>query len=97
MNTISFKVKNKIVHADKTYLLLPMYENEILPEASVSNIVAIDKNGNLIWVIQPPTTKFDIYARMYFEEDKFFAVTSAGQIHQIDYDTGKIISSRMVK
>jgi hypothetical protein len=97
VDSISFKVKDKIVKGDVTYLLLSMYENEILPETGPPNVIVLDKKGNILWVAEPPTTKYDIYARIYFEEDKFFAVTNAGQVHEIDEATGKVVNSRMVK
>ena len=97
MDSISFKIKDTIVRGDKTYLLLAMYEDELLPEVGVPNVMAIDKKGNLLWVVQPSTTKYDIYAKIYFKEEKFFAVSSTGQVHQIDETTGKVISSRMIK
>ena len=97
MDYKNFKIKERIEHDDKTYLLLSLYENELLPEGSVSNIIAIDKKETLLWTIEPPTTKYDIYARMYFKDDVFIAVSSSGQIHQIDENTGKIISSKMIK
>ncbi len=78
-------------------MLLSMYENELLPETSVPNIIAVDEHGNLIWTVAPPTTKYDIYVKIYFKDNVLIAVTSAGQVHQIDEKTGKIISSKMVK
>lgn len=97
MNPTDFKVKERLKGDGKDYLLLSMYENELLPQQSVANIIAIDREGNIVWTIDPPTTKYDIYARMYFKENNFFAVSSAGQLHQIDEKTGKIISSKMLK
>ena len=97
MNTKDFKVKERLEGDDKNYLLLSMYENELLPKQSVANIIAVDREGNIVWTIEPPTTKYDIYARMYFKGNNFFAVSSAGHLHQIDKETGKVISSKMLK
>ena len=97
MENINFKVIDKIENKGQIYLLLSMYENTLLPEASVPNVIAIDKSGNLIWAIEAPTTNFDIYSKIYFKDNNFFALTSAGQLHQIDWLTGKIIGSEMIK
>lgn len=97
MNIADFKVKEKLEGDGMDYLLLSMCENELLPQQSVANIIAVDKKGNIVWTVEPPTTKYDIYARMYFKGDNFFAVSSAGQLHQINEKTGKIISSKMLK
>jgi hypothetical protein len=97
MDSINFKIKDSVVRGDKSYLLLAMYEDELLPEIGVPNVIATDRKGNLLWAVEPPTTKYDIYAKIYFKGDNFFAVSSAGQVHQIDEATGKVISSKMIK
>lgn len=97
MKLTDLKIKDQLEYKDKRYLLLSIYENELLPEESVPNIVAVDRTHNLIWTAEPPTTKYDIYARIYMSDDKLFAISSAGQVHEIDKETGKILTSRMVK
>ena len=97
MDYTKFKVKERLTKGAQIYLLLNVFENEILPEESVANVVAIDQENNLIWVIERPHTKFDIYFRIYFKEGSLMAVSSGGQLHEIDESNGKIINSRMTK
>ena len=97
MDYTKFKVNERLAKGTQIYLLLNMFENEVLPEESVSNVVAIDQENNLIWVIEPPHTKFDIYFRIYFNVDSLMAVSSGGQLHEIDERNGKIINSYMTK
>lgn len=97
MDISNWKIKKRLEDSKRIYLLLVSNEDILLPKNSIANIIAINKEGDLLWTIEPPTTKYDIYARMYFEGNKFFAVSSAGHLHQIDESSGKIISSEMVK
>jgi hypothetical protein len=97
MSKISFTIKEKIEFDSQVILLLSMYENQILPKSSVRNIFSVDKKDNLLWVVEPPITKFDIYSRIYFKDSKFFAITSSGQFYEIELETGCIIRSEMIK
>ena len=97
MKFTDFKIKEQLEYGDKMFVLLSMCENELLPEESVSNVVALDRAGNLVWTAEAPTTAYDIYARIYMKDDGLFATSSAGQLHEIDKETGKVISSKMVK
>lgn len=90
-------IKEQIEYKGLVYIVYSMYHDELLPLESVSNITAYDKEGNLVWQIDPPTTKYDIYARMYFKDNHLFAVSNGGQLYEIDKDSGKIISSKMIK
>ena len=97
MHEITFRVKQQLVCNNINYLLLEMYSNKLLPEKSVTNIIAVDKQGDLVWVVERPKTKFDIYSRMRLEESNLIAYTSGGHYHQIDQNTGKILSDKMIK
>jgi hypothetical protein len=97
MDIANLRIRKRLEDSNRIYLLLANNEEELLPKDSIANIIAINKEGYLLWTIEPPTTKYDIYARMYLEGDNLFAVSSAGQLHQIDKKSGKIISSEMVK
>jgi hypothetical protein len=97
MASIAFNIINEVSKDDKKYIVLSMYENDLLPEGSVPNLVAVDKKGNIIWLAEPPTTAFDRYSNIYFEDNKLLALSAGSQLHHIDERTGKIISSRMIK
>jgi outer membrane protein assembly factor BamB len=92
-----FEIKDQLEYGGKTFVLLSMYENELSPEESIANIVALDRVGNLIWTAEAPTKQYDIYARIYIKDDRLFAASSAGQLHEIDKETGKVITSEVVK
>jgi hypothetical protein len=92
-----YKIKERLQRGDNEILLLEMFKGELLPKESVANVVAIDTNKNLLWIIERPQTKYDIYSNIYFKEENLFAFTDGGQLHKIDIDTGKVITSKMLK
>lgn len=78
-------------------LLFDSYQFLKIPKESVSNIIALDINNEIVWLAETPRTQFDIYHRMFINEKKLFAVSGGGELHEIDITTGKIINATMTK
>jgi len=97
MELPGIKIKQKLDSENKFILLLEIAENKLLPKESISNVIAIDSNNRTIWEIEPPTTKYDFYEKIFFTGKEFYALTGGGQLHHIDEETGKIISSKIMK
>jgi len=57
----------------------------------------VGNDDRLVWEAEPPTTKYDIYFKIYLRDSKLMAVSGGGQLHQLDITTGKIINSIMTK
>lgn len=95
MDLTNHKTKMKLDEGDIGYVLFSMYEDGILPKESVSNLIATDQNGKVIWVAERPTTNYDIYWEIYFNGGRLMALSGLGRLYEIDKNTGKILSSNM--
>ncbi len=97
MDLTKYPVKMRLEQGDISYVLLSMNENAAIPRESVSNLIAIDQNNNVVWVAEPPTTKYDIYWKIYFEDGKLLALSRLSILFEIDKTSGSILMSRLIK
>ena len=80
-----------------TIILFDSHQFKTIPIESISNIIAIGNDNKFIWEAEPPTTKYDIYFKIYLKGNYLMARSGGGQLHQLDIKTGKIVDSFMTK
>jgi len=97
MEYLGIKIKQEIECKNKLIILLEIADDQLLPKDSIANVIAVDLNKKILWRIEHPTTKHDFYEKIFFTGKEFYAFTGGGQLHHIDEETGKIISSKMIK
>jgi len=97
MKLIDLQIKQSLIFENRLFLLLQVSENQLLPKDSIANVLALDANNDIIWTIEPPTTYYDYYSRIFIEDNELYANTSIGQLHHINKETGRVLSSRMIK
>ena len=97
MDTITFKILNEVSKNGRRYIVLAVHEHDPLPAISAPNLIAVDQKGNIIWLVERPTTGHDRYGNVYFKDNKLFCLSAGSQLHQIDEETGRVISSKMIK
>jgi len=70
-----------------------------IPYNSVSNIIAIDSVGNLIWKAETPKSHYEEYYDISIDSSKNFliATTGSGYRHLINLENGKIVDYYLVK
>ena len=66
---------------------------------SVSNIIATNSKGDVIWKVEAPKSHYDQYYDMYLDttEDLLIAITGSSYKHLINLENGKIIEFYLIK
>lgn len=82
---------------DHKILLLSLDRNIGPPLEGRKNLLAIDKDDNILWIADLPTEGYDSYYEMKYEDGVIKARSSNSHIAEIDPETGKILKKYMVK
>ena len=83
------------------FLVIKLYgtEKKIGAEnESIGNIQAFNLQGDLVWIVEPPTFNFS-YFNMQIDETTGMleADSGAGRVYKINLDNGHIINSEIIK
>lgn len=70
-----------------------------IPYASISNVIAVDLDGNLVWEAEAPKSHYDQYYDISIDSSKklLIAITGTGYKHLINLDNGKVIEYYLIK
>lgn len=99
-NLLGWK-ENKITRqkkfGDKKILLLSLDRTISPPEEGRKNLLAIDKEDNIVWIADLPTEVYDSYYEMKFENGTIYGRSSNSFVSEINPETGEILKKYMVK
>ena len=82
---------------DKRILLLSIDRTVGPPREGRRNLLAIDKEDNILWIAELPTEMYDSYYEMRYENGIIYGRSSNSFIAEIDPNTGEILKKYMVK
>jgi hypothetical protein len=93
------KIRKTIRWKDLEIHLFEPVELIKIEKESISNIIAYNTNGNIVWEAEPPKSKHDTYFEIEIDTVKnvLVAGTSWGLRHIINLETGKVIEYYLVK
>lgn len=92
---LNFKIKRKKKINNITVLLLSL--KGLSPREGRKNLLAIDEGSNIQWIAELPTSIYDSYYDMKYENGIIYAKSSNSFISEITPETGVIVKSYMVK
>ncbi len=94
----SKKIKKEITF---NFLVIRLYDTEKkngTENQAIGNIQAFNLQGELIWVVEPPTFNFSYYDMQIDEGESILEADSgAGRVYKINLENGHIISSEIIK
>ena len=91
------RIKRQKRIADKYVLLLSIDRTLAPPKEGRKNLLAVDKDDNILWIAELPTKINDSYVEMKYLDGVIKAESSNSFISEIDPDNGKIIKKYMAK
>jgi len=94
-NWNSGKIKRQKKLGDKRILLLSL--KGVSPRKGSKNLLAVDRDNNVLWTAELPTELYDSYYDMKYENGIIYGRSSNSYIAEINPDTGEILKKYMVK
>ena len=92
-------VKQDIRWKELNIQLLYGYDSTSIPYDAESNIIALNKAGEVVWEAEPPKTHYEQYFTISIDSlrNLLIANTGGGFQHLINLENGKIVDYYLVK
>jgi hypothetical protein len=91
-----FKVSKKKRVGSRKILLLSIDRTVSPPVEGRKNLLAVNKDDEILWIADLPTSLYDSYYEMEIKDGTIYAKSSNGLMAEIDPDTGTIIRTYLV-
>lgn len=94
-----FKIKKSINYGKLNIQLLEPQSPYSLPYDSISNINAIDSDGNVVWKAEAPKSHYSQYYDISVDTNlnSLIAIAGSGYRYLLNMENGKIIDYYLVK
>jgi hypothetical protein len=97
-NWNKFRFIKKIDIGDLSIILLEIDANLYPTKKGHRNLIAIDKNEDIVWIAELPNNgNYDSYFNIDFKDETLLAWTSNSSLCEIDSKTGKILNYKFIK
>lgn len=95
----NFKVKKSIIWKKLRIQLIEVVDWSSIRYDSITNVIAIDFAGKIVWKAEAPKSHFEQYYDMEIDTSNncLIAITGSGYKHIIDLQNGKVVDFYLTK